>query len=170
MKNKNIRENHGNQTWKSLPQLGVCGCNSLLRLVWILSLESFSKSSSSNRPSSIPSAKLRSTALQGFFMSSHEKLPSISSLSSPFSSSQLNSTLFSIQSSVFSACFSRMSLSKLPATPLNLQPNSEKETTLLTAAKNGYHPHSQKENPPPKMSLALSWKTSPEPVSSSQYL
>ena len=78
MKNKNIRENHGNQTWKSLPQLGVFGCNSLLRLVWILSSGSFSKSSSSNRPSSLPSAKIRSTALQVFFLLSSLKTRSFS--------------------------------------------------------------------------------------------
>ena len=49
---KNIRENHGNQTWKSLPQLGAFGCNSLLRLVSIPSSEFSSIGSSSNPPSS----------------------------------------------------------------------------------------------------------------------
>ena len=42
MKNGNVHENHSNQTWKSLPQLGVLSCDLLLCLGWILSSESFS--------------------------------------------------------------------------------------------------------------------------------
>ena len=45
---KNIRENHGNQTWKPLPQLGAFGYNSLLRLVSILRPEFSSIDSLSN--------------------------------------------------------------------------------------------------------------------------